>query len=65
MMFGHVFRLYMDKLINELNCMDESWQLEKKKTSIMEVCMRIKSTHVDEINNVENFGHVNETIFMD
>jgi hypothetical protein len=31
----------------------------------MEVSMRIKSTHVNEINNVENFGHVNETIFMD
>jgi hypothetical protein len=23
--------------------------------------MRIKSTHVDEINNVEKSGHVNET----
>ncbi len=31
MIFGHVFRLYMDESINELNCMDESSQLEENK----------------------------------
>jgi hypothetical protein len=31
----------------------------------MEVSMKTKSTHVNEINNVENFGHVNEIILMD
>jgi hypothetical protein len=31
----------------------------------MEMSIWIKSTHVNEINNVESFGHVNETIFMD
>jgi hypothetical protein len=43
MIFGHVFRLYIDESINELNCMDEIDNLKK-------INLNNGNVHLNQIN---------------